>query len=128
MNKKERIKELENEIADLKARDKEKSRIIDDLETCIEMYEKVIDLSQRELMNANTTLKAQTKVSELTREELINRDKIINALYAVSLIFMLVITGFDSQRYGWTSMPIGFQVIGFVVMICSGWLIWRTMS
>jgi protein-S-isoprenylcysteine O-methyltransferase Ste14 len=55
-------------------------------------------------------------------------DKIINALYTLSLIFMLVITGFDSQRYGWTSMPIGIQVLGFVVMICSGWLIWRTMS
>ena len=55
-------------------------------------------------------------------------DKMINVLYAVILVFMLVITGFDSQRYGWTNMPIGLQVLGFVGMICSGWLIWRAMS
>jgi protein-S-isoprenylcysteine O-methyltransferase Ste14 len=55
-------------------------------------------------------------------------DKTINALYALLLISMLVITGFESQRYGWTNIPIGLQVLGFVFMICSGWLIWRTMS
>ena len=55
-------------------------------------------------------------------------DKMINALYAVTLLSMLVIIGFDSQRYGWTNMPIGFQVLGFIVMICSAWLIWRSMA
>lgn len=55
-------------------------------------------------------------------------DKMINALYAVTLLSMLVIIGFDSQRYGWTNMPIGLQVLGFIGMVCSGWLIWRAMS
>jgi protein-S-isoprenylcysteine O-methyltransferase Ste14 len=55
-------------------------------------------------------------------------DKLINALYVVFLMIMLVIMGFDSQRYGWTNMPIGFQVLGFIVMICSAWLIWRSMA
>jgi protein-S-isoprenylcysteine O-methyltransferase Ste14 len=55
-------------------------------------------------------------------------DKIINLLYAVILISMLVVAGFDSQRYGWTTLPIGLQVLGFVGMFCSSWLIWRSMS
>lgn len=55
-------------------------------------------------------------------------DKMINALYAVFLLSMLVVVGFDSQRYGWTNMPIAFQVVGIVVMICSAWLIWRSMA
>lgn len=55
-------------------------------------------------------------------------DKLINAIYAVSLIIMLVITGLDSQRYGWTKIPIGFEISGFVLMVCSGLLIWRAMA
>jgi protein-S-isoprenylcysteine O-methyltransferase Ste14 len=55
-------------------------------------------------------------------------DKLINALYAVFLVLMLVIAGFDSQRYGWTDVSIGLRVLGFAGMIFSGWLMWRAMS
>ena len=78
--KKEKYKILEQEISDLRAALQDKNRYIDDLEICIEMYERVIEMSRKELLNANATVKAQGVVSEMTRQELINRDNVINAL------------------------------------------------
>jgi protein-S-isoprenylcysteine O-methyltransferase Ste14 len=59
------------------------------------------------------------------KSNVISWDKVI---YAVCLVLMLVITGFDSQRYGWYGMPIAIQVSGLVLMSCSAWLIWRVLA
>ncbi|MBN2040260.1 MAG: hypothetical protein JW864_09480 [Spirochaetes bacterium] len=81
INKKDN--KLKQEISGLKSALQEKDRFIDDLEICIEMYERVIEMSRKELLNANATVKAQGVVSEMTRQELMNRDNIIDALQSI---------------------------------------------
>jgi protein-S-isoprenylcysteine O-methyltransferase Ste14 len=55
-------------------------------------------------------------------------DKTINGLYIGFLLSMLVVIGFDARRFSWTELPIGFQALGFLILIFSAWLIWRAMA
>jgi protein-S-isoprenylcysteine O-methyltransferase Ste14 len=54
-------------------------------------------------------------------------DKFINALYAILIVLLLVVSGLDAQRYRWTNLPIIVVVVGGVGLAFAGWVIWRTM-
>jgi protein-S-isoprenylcysteine O-methyltransferase Ste14 len=68
-------------------------------------------------------LKERGKISENVKQW----DKFINALYAVLIVLLLVVSGLDAQRYRWTNLPIIFVVMGGVGLVFAGWVIWRTM-
>lgn len=55
-------------------------------------------------------------------------DKIINVIYAVLLVILLIIAGLDVGRYGWSEMPLAWQVLGALGLIAAGWVIWWTMA
>lgn len=55
-------------------------------------------------------------------------DKLINAIYAVLIVILLIIAGFDVVRFRWSKMPLGFQVVGTIGLLAAGWVIWWTIA
>jgi protein-S-isoprenylcysteine O-methyltransferase Ste14 len=55
-------------------------------------------------------------------------DKWINGVYTFLLIVLLVVSGLDAGRFGWSSMPIQVQIVGGVMLVMAAGLIFRTLA
>ena len=44
-------------------------------------------------------------------------DKVLMTIYSVMLLGLFAVAGLDAGRFGWSVMPIAFQVTGFVALI-----------
>jgi protein-S-isoprenylcysteine O-methyltransferase Ste14 len=55
-------------------------------------------------------------------------DKVLLAIYTPVLFIMPVIAGLDAGRFGWSSMPLAWQVVGLVGLIPAMALPWWAMS
>lgn len=55
-------------------------------------------------------------------------DKVITRIYTVLLLTMLVVAGLDAGRFRWSAMPIVLQIVGVILLILTGIVIWWVMS
>ena len=55
-------------------------------------------------------------------------DKVLMAIYVPILFIMPVIAGLDAGRFGWSAMPLAWQVIGLVGLIPAMAMPWWAMS
>ena len=74
--------------------------------------------------NAPDLLRERSKVASNVK----GWDKLVNAIYAILLNVLLVIAGLDAGRYGWSEMPLAWQVVGALGLALAGWVIWWTMA
>jgi len=77
-----------------------------------------------------TSLKAPGLMEERSRraENVKPWDKVITSIYTVLLIALLVTAGLDAGRFRWSVMPVALQILGIVLLILSGFVIWRVIS
>jgi protein-S-isoprenylcysteine O-methyltransferase Ste14 len=54
-------------------------------------------------------------------------DKWINAIYTLLVVALLIISGLDAGRYGWSSVSSAMQIMGGLMVVLAGWLIFRTI-
>ena len=55
-------------------------------------------------------------------------DKTITWIYTFLLIALLVISGLDAGRFRWSVMPTALQIIGIILLILAGLVIWWVIS
>jgi protein-S-isoprenylcysteine O-methyltransferase Ste14 len=55
-------------------------------------------------------------------------DKVINYIYTILLLALLITAGLDAGRFRWSVMPVALQVVGVIVLILTGIVIWWVMS
>ena len=54
-------------------------------------------------------------------------DRVVMGIYTVVLVVLLVICALDSGRFLWSTVPVGIQIIGWMLLILSGVLVWHVM-
>jgi protein-S-isoprenylcysteine O-methyltransferase Ste14 len=74
-------------------------------------------------LRAPDLLKERSQVAENVK----GWDKIIMAVYTVLLLATLVLAALEVGRFQWSQMPVGLQVLGLVVMVLAGGLIFWTI-
>ena len=76
------------------------------------------------------TRKAPGLMEERSRmaENVKSWDKIITWVYTVFLLGMLVVAGLDAGRFRWSVMPVALQIVGVILLIFAGAVIWWVMS
>ena len=55
-------------------------------------------------------------------------DKILMGFYPFLLLSMFVVSALDSGRFGWSSMPIGFRILGWLGLGGALSIVWWVMS
>jgi protein-S-isoprenylcysteine O-methyltransferase Ste14 len=56
-------------------------------------------------------------------------DKVLMSLYTLMLVVLYVVAGLDAGRYGWSSMPVAVQALGFVsVFVAMALTYWVMLS
>ena len=53
-------------------------------------------------------------------------DKIVLAIVAVGFVAWLVLMGLDAVRYRWSQVPIGVQLAGALILLCSDYIFYLT--
>jgi protein-S-isoprenylcysteine O-methyltransferase Ste14 len=76
------------------------------------------------------TRKAPGLMEERSRmaENVKSWDKVITWVYTVFLLGMLVVAGLDAGRFRWSVMPVALQIVGVILLIFAGAVIWWVMS
>lgn len=64
-------------------------------------------------------LEERSKVAENVK----SWDKVIMGIYTVLLVVLFSLAGIDAGRFGWTSLPSGIRIIGWVGLILAGSII-----
>jgi len=54
-------------------------------------------------------------------------DRVVMGIYTVILLILLIVAALDGGRYLWSSVPLGIQVIGWLLLIVAGLLVWHVM-
>jgi protein-S-isoprenylcysteine O-methyltransferase Ste14 len=54
-------------------------------------------------------------------------DRRIMGAYTVFLVVLLLITALDGGRYGWSTVPLGVQLLGWSLLVMAGWIVWQVM-
>jgi len=55
-------------------------------------------------------------------------DQVIMAVYSVVLLVLLVVASLDAGRMGWSQVPLGMRVIGWLGLGVAWVLVWRVMA
>jgi len=56
-------------------------------------------------------------------------DKVLVSLYTLMLLVMLVVSGLDAGRFGWSAMPIAVQVLGAIAFVAAmAWTCWTMLA
>lgn len=55
-------------------------------------------------------------------------DRVVMAVYTVFLVVLLLVTALDGGRYHWSSIPLGLQAVGWLLLIAAGLMIWHVMT
>jgi len=76
----------------------------------------------------------QSKVNpELVRERNLPADKaeawdrVVMGIYTVILVIMLIVSALDGGRYNWSAIPLGVQMVGWILLIVAGVIVWHVM-
>jgi protein-S-isoprenylcysteine O-methyltransferase Ste14 len=54
-------------------------------------------------------------------------DRVVMGIYTVILPILLVVAALDGGRYLWSSVPLGIQLIGWLLLTFAGLMIWHVM-
>ncbi len=54
-------------------------------------------------------------------------DRVVMGIYAVILVVLLIVSALDGGRYVWSAVPLGVQMIGWILLIVAGVLVWHVM-
>jgi protein-S-isoprenylcysteine O-methyltransferase Ste14 len=54
-------------------------------------------------------------------------DRVVMGIYSVVLVVLLIVTALDGGRYLWSAIPLGVQMIGWVLLVVAGILVWHVM-
>jgi protein-S-isoprenylcysteine O-methyltransferase Ste14 len=54
-------------------------------------------------------------------------DRVVMSVYSAILVVLLVVSALDGGRYFWSVVPLGVQMIGWILLVVSGVMIWHVM-
>jgi len=54
-------------------------------------------------------------------------DRMVMGIYTVVLLILLIVTALDGGRYRWSFVPLGIQLIGWLLLIAACLLVWHVM-
>jgi protein-S-isoprenylcysteine O-methyltransferase Ste14 len=54
-------------------------------------------------------------------------DRVVMGVYSAILVVLLVVSALDGGRYFWSVVPLGVQMIGWILLVVSGVMIWHVM-
>lgn len=55
-------------------------------------------------------------------------DKLIIRCYTVLLLLLVILAALDSGRFRWSAVPLWAQLLGWVALCVTGWIIWHVMA
>jgi len=54
-------------------------------------------------------------------------DRVVMRMYLVILLILLAVIALDGGRYLWSSVPLGAQLIGWLLLVVAGLMVWHVM-
>jgi protein-S-isoprenylcysteine O-methyltransferase Ste14 len=54
-------------------------------------------------------------------------DRVVMRIYTMILLILLTLTALDGGRYLWSSVPLGIQLIGWLLLTFAGLMVWHVM-
>jgi protein-S-isoprenylcysteine O-methyltransferase Ste14 len=54
-------------------------------------------------------------------------DRVVMSMYSVLLVVQLVIAALDGGRYSWSRLTLGGQILGWLLLVVSGIVVWHVM-
>ncbi len=54
-------------------------------------------------------------------------DRVVMGIYTVILLILLIVTALDGGRYHWSYVPLGIQLVGWLLLTSAGLLVWHVM-
>lgn len=54
-------------------------------------------------------------------------DRIVMGIYTVILVILLIVSALDGGRYIWSAIPLGVQMIGWILLTVAGVIVWHVM-
>lgn len=54
-------------------------------------------------------------------------DRVVMGIYIVILVVLLIVSALDGGRYVWSDIPLGVQMIGWILLIVAGVIVWHVM-
>jgi protein-S-isoprenylcysteine O-methyltransferase Ste14 len=54
-------------------------------------------------------------------------DRAVMRIYSVILLILLTVTALDGGRYLWSSVPLGIQLVGWLLISVAGFVVWHVM-
>ncbi len=54
-------------------------------------------------------------------------DRVVMGIYIVILVVLLIVSALDGGRYIWSAIPLGVQMIGWILLIVAGVIVWHVM-
>lgn len=55
-------------------------------------------------------------------------DRVVMGLYSVVLVILLAVCALDGGRYAWSTVPLGVQMIGWILLVVAGAMVWQVMN
>lgn len=55
-------------------------------------------------------------------------DRVVMGLYSVVLVILLTVCALDGGRYAWSTVPLGVQMIGWILLVVAGAMVWQVMK
>jgi protein-S-isoprenylcysteine O-methyltransferase Ste14 len=55
-------------------------------------------------------------------------DRVVMGLYSVVLVVLLIVCALDGGRYAWSNVPLGVQMIGWILLVVAGVMVWQVMK
>jgi protein-S-isoprenylcysteine O-methyltransferase Ste14 len=54
-------------------------------------------------------------------------DRMVMGIYAMTLLILLIVSALDGGRFIWSVVPLGVQLIGWILLVAGGALVWHVM-
>jgi len=54
-------------------------------------------------------------------------DRAVMGIYSLILVALLIVVALDGGRYAWSVVPLGVQIIGWILLVVAGAIVWHVM-
>jgi protein-S-isoprenylcysteine O-methyltransferase Ste14 len=54
-------------------------------------------------------------------------DRVVMGIYSVILVVSLIVSALDGGRYRWSAVPLGVQMIGWILLVVAGAMVWHVV-
>jgi len=54
-------------------------------------------------------------------------DRVVMGIYTAALVALWIVSALDGGRYTWSSVPPGIQLLGWILLVVAGAIIWHVM-